>query len=229
MSLIDLIKAGTVNLELASALVLIASQGGSFLTAAGPGGVGKTTLMGALLAFLAPDMQITTVEGPEALKKLLRSSDGRGQCLLVHEIGSGSYFGYLWGQTVADYFSLRDLGFTLASNLHANTYEQVRAQLTGSTLQVAEEHFVGIDLIACMAREWNKRRVTTVWQSDESGRHALSWRWHSGRDDFDRISSFEETSAAPELILIRSFLSEALEEDCYLMTKLRERALSSLF
>jgi hypothetical protein len=57
----------------------------------------------------------------------------------------------------------------------------------------------------------------------------MCWRWHSGRDDFDRISSSEENRCTPELIRIRNFLSEALEEDCYLMTKLRERALGSLF
>jgi len=227
LSLVDLVKAGTLTLELASEMVLIVSRGGSFLTAAGPGGVGKTTLMGALLAFLPPDTEIVTVEGPATLKSLARSS-GSQRCLMVHEIGSGSYFGYLWGPAVAEYFSFHEAGFSLASNLHATNYEQARGQLTGPTLGVAEEHFGAVDLIACMARDSGKRRVTSVWQADKRGEHVMRWRWHSGRDDFDKIG-IPDKETDPELARIRQFLSGALEDDCHLMTQLRQRALKSLF
>jgi len=236
LSLVDLVKAGTISLELASEMVLIVSRGGSFLTAAGPGGVGKTTLMGALLAFLPPDMEIVTVEGPATLKGLARSSakraayrrPGSRRCLLVHEIGSGSYFGYLWGPAVADYFSFHEEGFTLASNLHATSYEQIRERLTGPTLGVADKHFGGVDIIACMARDSGKRRVTSVWRADGKHGHAMSWKWHSGRDEFDKRGIPDEETE-PELPLIRQFLSGALEDDCRLMTQLRQRALKSLF
>lgn len=244
LSLVDLIKAGTISLELASEMILIVSRGGSFLTAAGPGGVGKTTLMGALLAFLPPDTEIVTVEGPATLKGLARSSSDRAayrraegrkasrrgnqRCLMVHEIGSGSYFGYLWGPAVAEYFSFHEEGFTLASNLHAMSYEQARDQLTGPTLGVADEHFGGVDIIACMARDSGKRRVTSVWRADGKRGHAMSWKWHSGRDEFDK-SGIPDEETEPELPRIRQFLSGALEDDCHLMTQLRKRTLKSLF
>ncbi|HUV06944.1 MAG TPA: ATPase, T2SS/T4P/T4SS family, partial [Spirochaetia bacterium] len=106
LSLVDLLEAGTLNLELAAEMAYVVSQGGSMITAAGPGGVGKTTLMGALLAFLPPDTEIVTVEGENTLYNLDRRQPGHCQCLVVHEIGPGSYHGYLWGKSVARYFNL---------------------------------------------------------------------------------------------------------------------------
>ncbi len=146
---------------------------------------------------------------------------------MAHEIGSGSYLGYLWGPAVAEYFSFHEAGFSLASNLHATNYEQARGQLTGPTLGVADEHFGGVDIIACMARDSGKRRVTSVWRADGKRSHAVSWQWHSGRDEFDKCSPDDKME--PELPRIRQFLSEALEDDCHLMTQLRQRALKSLF
>lgn len=41
LSLVDLLEAGTVGLDMAAEMACLAAGGGSFLTAAGPGGVGK--------------------------------------------------------------------------------------------------------------------------------------------------------------------------------------------
>jgi hypothetical protein len=79
-----------------------------------------------------------------------------------------------------------------------------------------------------MARESGKRRVTSVWKGDREGVHVLSWRWHSGKDEFGK-SGIAEEDLEPELSRIRQFLSGALEDDCHLMMQLRERTLKSLF
>ena len=251
LSLIDLIKARTVSLELASEMVFVVSHRGSFLTAAGPGGVGKTTLMGALLAFLPPDTEIVTVETTATLKPIGRPETSHPQCLMVHEIGSGFYYGYLWGQAVAEYFALQQATRPLASNLHAVTYGQARALLTGPTLNVAAAHFAQVDLLAFMSKNCGERRVATVWQADGRGAHVQSWRWHEGRDAFERCGS-SKTAAREDisdcgletfarkidastddvnrgLDRIRELLMAALDEDCHLITQLRKRALKSLF
>jgi len=250
LSLVDLIKAGTVSLELAEELTFVVASGGSFLTAAGPGGVGKTTLMGALLGLIPPCTEIIAVEGRQALDSLERSQPDHRQCLLVHEIGSGPYYSYLWGPLVGRYFGLRGPGRILASNLHATTYAEARQALTEEPLGVSPEDFRRIDLLAFMVREYGKRRVTSVWKRRRSGDgHEQTWRWQPHSDSFNRTitqadpppradppktgptpaSAEQGSSTGPSLQLIRSFLEEALDEDCILLADLREKALRRLF
>ena len=54
LSVIDLIKAGTLNIAQAAWLALRILDGDSFLIGARPGAAGKTTVMGALLGLLPP-------------------------------------------------------------------------------------------------------------------------------------------------------------------------------
>jgi Flp pilus assembly CpaF family ATPase len=52
LSIRDLLDAGTLNEEMAAYLLAVISTGNSFLVGARPGGVGKTTVMAALLNFI---------------------------------------------------------------------------------------------------------------------------------------------------------------------------------
>ena len=52
LSIVDLIQAGTISVEMAAYAMRAMEAGDSLLTAARPGGAGKTTLMAALLNFL---------------------------------------------------------------------------------------------------------------------------------------------------------------------------------
>ena len=254
LSLVDLLDAGTLDLDMAAAMAYIAAAGGSFLTAAGPGGVGKTTLMGAALAFLAPGTEIVTIEGPETLKRLaaqppLKPSDPP-QCLVVHEIGSGDYYGYLWSADVARYFDLAvSPGRSLASNLHAETYAEAVAQLTGTPLGVSPRALGMIDVLAFMASSRGKRRVTELWITDgpvaryddpRPGTHRPAWSWQAKDDRFvavgpsvaERIAARRggrtAQSVAADLGRFREFLARAQGEGVTRMEKLRERAVAEL-
>ena len=255
LSLVDLLDAGTLDLDMAAIMAYTAAAGGSFLTAAGPGGVGKTTLMGAAMAFLAPGTELVAIEGPETLERLaaqpaLRPADPP-QCLVVHEIGAGEYYGYLWGSQVARYFDLAVApGRSLASNLHAETYEQAVAQLTGSPLGVSLRALGWIDLLAFMASSRGKRRVTDLWITDgpvaqyddpHPGTHRAAWSWRAKDDRFDALgpSAAEAIAArrvgratesvAAGLARFRAFLARAQADGMCHMEKLRERALAELF
>ena len=105
-------------------------QGASLLTGARPGGAGKTTLMAAILHLLPPGVRIGPVEGPQTTPNngplTPGPSPGAGEgraavLLLVHEIGDGHWYGYLWGKAVAQYVSLIGPGRRIASCLHADT------------------------------------------------------------------------------------------------------------
>jgi len=243
LSLVDLLAAGTLSLDMAAEMAYVAAQGGSFLTAAGPGGVGKTTLMGAMLAFLPPGVEIVALEGPETLDALGAPSPDRPQCLMVHEIGSGSYYGYLWGPAVARYFDLAAVpGRSLASNLHAETYEEAVAQLAYRPLGVSPQALAEVDCLAFMTARGGKRRVSAIWNTDGQAGHTLAWRWRPTEDTFEPVApggaaeriarrrgGMTPDAVEDQLARLRALLTHAQADGVSRLENLRERALERLF
>ncbi|MEN6643844.1 MAG: hypothetical protein ABFE08_15520, partial [Armatimonadia bacterium] len=66
LSFVDLIEAGTMTAELVAYCWTSIAHGASFLTAARPGGAGKSTVLANLLALLPPGEEITTFCGAGA-------------------------------------------------------------------------------------------------------------------------------------------------------------------
>jgi len=247
LSLVDLLDAGTLSLDMAAAMAYLAACGGSFLTAAGPGGVGKTTLMGAALAFVRSGAEIITIEGPETLERLPAATPDHPQCLVVHEIGAGPYYGYLWGKDVARYFEAAMApGRSLASNLHAETYEEAVARITGEPLGASPRALGWVDLLAFMTAARGQRRVTSLWLSD--GRLALwndprplghkpAWTWRAKEDRFDLVGpppadtiggtrGLPPPTGAADLARFGGFLAKAQAAGVRQMADLRRRALA---
>jgi hypothetical protein len=129
LSLIDLIDAGTVDLPLAAYLATTMRAGASLLVGARPGGAGKTAVMCALINFLPDDTTIRPAENAALLANASRVVRPGTACYLAHEIGRGSYYAYIWGREARLFFALAAQGHIVASNLHADTLEETRAQL----------------------------------------------------------------------------------------------------
>ncbi len=130
LSIVDLIARGTVDIDLAARLLVRIHAGASFLCCALHGGVGKTTLMGALLGLLPPREEIVAVASKSEISTLQRlAQDGKQRCLVVHEIGSGSWYGYLWGKPVLEYVALKNETTRIVSNIHADVLDEVEAQM----------------------------------------------------------------------------------------------------
>jgi len=128
LSVVDLLDAGTVDLDVAAFLAAVISDGGSFLVGAVPGGAGKTTIMAALLNFLPAQMRIVPASDAQKIRRGLRDG-ARPACYLCQEIGAGAIPGYLWGDDARDLFRLTRHGHVVATNLHCDTLEQTRRQL----------------------------------------------------------------------------------------------------
>jgi hypothetical protein len=109
LSVVDLIDAGTLTVELAAYCLAAIGQGASFMVGAMPGGAGKTTVMGALLNFVPPGVELAPADSQESIERALAGNSPR-QCFICHEIGPGSYYAYLWGQELREYFSLAQAG-----------------------------------------------------------------------------------------------------------------------
>jgi len=222
LSLVDLLAAGTVGLEMAAEMAALAARAGNFLTAAGPGGVGKTTLMGAMLAFLPPTVRIVPVESGRTLDRLPPPSPEAPLCLVVHEIGSGPYYAYLWGPAVGRYVeAARPAGRCLASNLHAESYEEAADQLRG--LDVPAEALADVDLLAFMATVGRRRRVIRVWHADGAGGHVEAWRWDARSDAFERLAGPPPILHGEDLGRWERGLASALSDGVFRMEDTRRR------
>ncbi len=130
LSVIDLLEAGTLNLEIASLLLFLMSENPSFLSCASPGGAGKTALLGALLVHLPKDTKIFPYEKKCPVRE--------NSCVLAHEINKAPYHGYVWGEEAQRFFSLasRKKNASVCSTAHADTPEKLKKLL-------ADEHGAG--------------------------------------------------------------------------------------
>lgn len=173
LSIVDLIEAGTIPRDLAAYALAAIGNGASFMVGALPGGAGKTTVMGALLNFVPVDVELVAADRMATIKKGLAKGTPR-RCYICHEIGPGDYYAYLWADELRTYFELPTAGHMLATNLHADTFEQAQAQVCRDN-GVPEAAFRRMNLIFFLAvrREgWSyARRIEEVWESDGTTAH----------------------------------------------------------
>jgi hypothetical protein len=170
LSLVDLIEAHTIDLDLGAYLAAAMRKGASLLVGASPGGAGKTAVMCALLNFL-PD---NTVIRPVARGTVLASDRGTASpgrtCYLAHEIGAGHYYAYVWGERARAFLRLRRRGCIVASNLHADTLQETYHQLCEEVgtdredvLRVNLKIYLGVQRTGA----WSMQRwVSHVYESD---------------------------------------------------------------
>lgn len=181
LSVVDLIEDGTLDVPCAGYLLAEVQRGASFLCAAGPGGVGKTTLMACLLSFLPPGERIITVSDPRDMGE----PDGP-ECYLCHEIGAGHWYGYLWGDAAARYLALGRQG-RIAASLHADTVEELSDQLLGPHIGADPADLARVDLLLFMVRQGGRRRLSAVFEADpgDEPNFTRSIHWRPESDSFD--------------------------------------------
>ena len=192
LSIVDLIQAGTISVEMAACAFRAMAEGASLLTGAVPGGAGKTTLMAAVLGFLPPDVPIVTVDRPGVVAEALGGPSDRPACYLVHEIGAGHWYGYLWGRHVAGFLSLIAGRRRVASCLHADTLEELTGILCSAPLGAGPASLgrVGLILFMQVARgpRGIRRRVAAFHEADGRGGHRLLFQWDAHADAFRRVA-----------------------------------------
>ena len=188
LSIADLCLAGTLTPRMAALCWMRIESGASLVTGAVPGGAGKTTLMGALLTFLPPGERIVTVADRAVLDNALEGSLPRPATLLAHEIGSGRWFGYIWGRDAADFFRSGGRGMRCVTCLHTDDPGQTREILLPLGVREQDLARVGLQLymhrgprhghvlhrvtalhcrpdgdLACVTK-WNKKADRHEWQ-----------------------------------------------------------------
>jgi hypothetical protein len=177
LSIVDLIEAGTVTPELAAYCLAAIRAGGSFMVGANPGGAGKTTVMAALLGLVAGDTVLCPADTEKTLTEAFDTPTPR-RCFVCHEIGAGPYYAYLWGRELRLFFRLPEVGHVMATNLHADTCDEARAQVCGEN-QVPPEHFQRMNLalfLKVMRDRGRRREIVAAWESDGHQPHRCVYR-----------------------------------------------------
>ena len=123
MSILELVKSGSLDLRLASLLWLMMEQRASILVAAGPSFAGKTTTLNALLDFLHPDVKEVRLNGWGEDFRFLKDATPSKTYIVAEEFSD--YGDYVWGETAQKAFNLLDDGFSLGGTIHARTAKEV--------------------------------------------------------------------------------------------------------
>jgi len=224
LSAVDLLDAGTLDLDLAANLAAAISGGASFLVGAVPGGAGKTTIMAALLNFLPADVPIVTVDGAPTIQP-----GAPRACYLCHEIGSGAIFSYLWGDEARDFFALTQRGHIVATNLHCDTIEQTRRQLCREN-PVDEADFRRVNLMMFITFDSSgakrQQRLASVWHSDGEAPHRLIWRWEPKADTYEQVEALD---VEPNRVAaLRELLEQLVRDDARTIRQVRRRVVEFL-
>ena len=226
LSIVDVMQAGTITPEAAGFLLWRVAHGASFLAGAVPGGAGKSTLLADLLAMLPPGERIVTTPDDDAVRQALREKSRRGRCYLCHEIGSGMWYGYLWGATVGRFLGLAEQGGRIAGCLHADDPVQMRGMLLSPTLGVTREAFGRLGILLFMAFDRSafrgSRVVDSIWMADGQGDHRLAYKREGELRGSDWVGALNGDQAPPCLGTCQTFMRELAEGSAHLFEEVRK-------
>ncbi len=196
LSIVELIRNGTMSAEMAAVLWAAVDEPVSFLTAALPRLAGKSTVSSAALALRRPELPLRTVTGdPQELAQL--EHERAGGYLQIEEISRGRRPGYLWGEPVQRVFRALRAGYVLQASLHApDVAEAIR--LVAIENGVGDELAAAIKLVLYIERLGEEatgywRRLAEVYELHgvEHGRPIgqTLFRWHADGDRFEQVAT----------------------------------------
>jgi len=232
LSIVDVMRAGTITPEAAGFLLWHVAHGASFLTGAVPGGAGKSTLLADLLAMLPPGERIVTTPDDDAVRQASRETPRGGRCYLCHEIGSGMWYGYLWGASVGRFLGLSEQGGRIAGCLHADDPVQMRGILLSPTLGVSKEAFGRIGILLFMAFDRSafrgSRVVDSIWVADGQGDHRLAYKREGDLHESEWVRQLDRGEDPPGLGACQAFMRELAEGPAHLFEEVREAVIGFL-
>ena len=179
-SIVELIRAGTLDAELAAQLWLLVEARVPIVVAAEQPGVGKSTLLGALLDFLPSDVHVVELAGEdETFAWLPQASElgwpGVGRrtsgsepvraattVLLATEL-SDHLPSYTWGAAARVTVRAASIGYGLAATIHADSLEDVFEALRRPPVRLADDELSHLGVVLVVRRiDGGPRRVVAA-------------------------------------------------------------------
>ncbi len=229
LSIVDLIQRKTLDIPLAAYLMARISKGSSFLVGASPGAAGKTNVMCALLNFLPISTKIITVSSRDILSDILTRASSENICCLAHEIGSGHFFAYLWGEELRLFIKCAKYGHIVVSNLHADNPAQTKFQIVKQN-NTPLDMFYKINLLIYLelkkSESFNiQREIASVYESDGDKPHIkIAIR----QGDKYLIKPFDDILNDEFTILCKTEIAKMVQESVTDIYQVRKRVFSFL-
>lgn len=239
-TIIDFIKNGTVNKEVAAFLWLCVQYELSVLVSGGTGS-GKTSLLNVLMPFIPPSQRIISIEDTREvqLPNFLHwvplttreaNPEGKGEIsmldLLVNSLRmrpDRMLVGEIRKKRQAEVlFEAMHTGHSVYSTIHADTAQQTVQRLLNPPINVAEQMVKSVDVNVVMFRDRrrNFRRVFQVAEISKSGYKRggetelganVIYSWDSDEDDINKER--ESTEIVEKLQLHTGMSREEIYED----------------
>jgi energy-coupling factor transporter ATP-binding protein EcfA2 len=164
----DVLRDETIDCRTAANLWAALARRQSLVVVSGASGVGKTTLLTALLDFLPSDTRRVYLRGCFETFAFLSDStiNPRETALMINEI-SPHLPVYLWGPAVERILETAQRGFMLLATAHADSVHDFVGALTGSPLHIRAAQTAAIELVVVLDRDEEKqsgRRVRGIWR-----------------------------------------------------------------
>lgn len=178
-SVVALLRAGTLDAELAATVWVLIEQRVPFLVAAAEPGTGKTTLLDAFLDLLPASLRIMELVGaaetfdwlPQATELGWSRPTAHGSrarrldppvrpddtVLLVPEL-SDHLPSYTWGAEARLAIRAASIGYGLAATIHADTLEEVFDQLRRPPVGAEADELTRLGLVLVLRRVADGRR-----------------------------------------------------------------------
>ncbi len=228
-SILELVNFGTLDLRLASILWLMMERRASVLVAAGPSNAGKSTLLGALLDLLPPEVEQIHLMNKVEDSILLEDTVPANTYMVAAEISSHGW--YLWGHEAWRAFELLSGGCGLSGTMHARTVREA-VDILHIELGLPLSQVANLDAVITMRMtgDWGApvRRVEAVGLIGPE-KDGLSIRIISSRsldneelnfaddgDLYDALSKkigISDNLIGPEIQLREQFLGNLMEQD----------------
>lgn len=183
LTLRDLVHNGTIDLECAATLWSSLANRRSLTIIGGPSGLGKSTLLHALLPAMPPAHRRLYLRGCYETLVFQRESSYSPltTTLLVNEI-SPHLPVYLWGPVVQRTLVAGGNGCQILATAHGRSVAEFVGSLTGSPLRIPAQLLAHVDLVALLEPTPGGagRQVTELWQLSEARNGVAIDRLHPG-------------------------------------------------
>ena len=164
----DLLRDETIDCPTAANLWAALARRQSLVVVSSASGVGKTTLLTAVLDFLPPDTRRVYLRGCFETFAFLSDStiNPRETALMINEI-SPHLPVYLWGPAVERILEAAQRGYMLLATAHADSVHDFVGALTGSPLHIRAAQTAAFELVVVLDRDeetQSGRRVRGIWR-----------------------------------------------------------------
>jgi hypothetical protein len=178
-SIVELLRDGTLDAELAAQLWLLVGGRVPIIVAAGPQGAGKSTLLRAVLDFLPADVRIIELAGEDETFEWLPQASELGWPGVAHVLAghdpvrpettvllaselSDHTPAYTWDAAARIFIRAASIGYDVAATIHADTLEEVFGLLRSRPVGATDDELSHLGIVLILRRTSVGRRIVAA-------------------------------------------------------------------